>query len=85
MGFRLSALCCAGLLLVGADATAQCRVEGIVRWADGTPAATIAISIPELTLQTETDAAGRFAFGDIRPGIRITVDAFLDKRLLGRA
>jgi hypothetical protein len=83
--FWSSALWSASLLLIAANASAQCRVEGTVLWADGTPAAEIAISIPELKLQATTDARGRFAFDDIRPGIRITVDAFLNTRLLGRA
>jgi hypothetical protein len=73
------------LLLIAANASAQCRIEGSVRWADGTPASAIAISVPELNLATTTDERGQFAFDDIQPGIRITVDAFLDKRLLGRA
>lgn len=73
------------MLLIAANASAQCRIEGSVQWADGTPATAIAISIPELKLATTTDAHGRFAFDDIRPGVRITVDAFLDQRLLGRA
>ena len=83
--FWSSALWSASLLLIAANASAQCRVEGTVLWADGTPATAIAISIPELKLETTTDARGRFAFDNIRAGIRITVDAVLDKRLLGRA
>lgn len=73
------------MLLIAANASAQCRIEGSVLWADGAPATAIAISVPELKLATTTDERGRFAFDDIRPGIRITVAAFLDKRLLGRA
>ena len=73
------------MLLIAANASAQCRVEGTVLWADGTPATAVVISVPELKLEATTDARGRFAFDDIRAGIRITVDAFLDKRLLGRA
>ena len=80
-----TALACSCLLIVSADASAQSRVEGIVQWADGTPAAALTISIPELKLNTDTDALGRFVFDGIRPGIRVTVDAFLDKRLVGRA
>lgn len=80
-----SALVSASLLLIAANASAQSRIEGSVQWADGAPAAAIAISIPELKLETTTDASGRFGFADIRPGIRITVNAFLDQRLLGRA
>lgn len=83
--FCWSALFSAALLLIAANASAQCRVEGTVLWADGTPATAVAISVPELKLEATTDARGRFAFDDIRAGIRITVDAFLDKRLLGRA
>ena len=78
------ALGCGWILLIGADASAQCRVEGTVQWADGTPAAAIAVAIPELKLETTTDTAGRFAFDNVKPGIRITVDAALDKRLVGR-
>lgn len=83
--FWSSALCGAALSLIAANALAQSRVEGTVQWADGTPAVDIAISVPELKRQATTDARGRFAFEDIRPGIRITVDALLDTRLLGRA
>jgi hypothetical protein len=83
--FWSSALWSASLLLIAANASAQCRVEGTVLWADGTPASAVVISVPELKLEATTDARGRFAFDDIRAGIRITVDAFLDKRLLGRA
>lgn len=79
-----SALLSASLLLIAANASAQCRIEGSVQWADGTPATAVAISVPELKLATTTDARGRFVFDDIRPGIRITVNAFLDQRLLGR-
>ena len=83
--FWSTALWCAAWLCVATDTSAQCRVEGTVQWADGTPATAISISIPELKLETKTDALGRFAFDDIRAGIRVTVDALLDKRLLGRA
>ena len=83
--FWSSALWSASLLLIAANASAQCRVEGTVQWADGTPAAAVVISVPELKLEATTDARGRFAFDNIRAGIRITVDAFLDQRLLGRA
>lgn len=55
-----------------------------MQWADATPAAGIAVAIPELKLETKTDARGQFAFDGIRPGIRITLNAFLDQRLLGR-
>ncbi|MDP1840446.1 MAG: TonB-dependent receptor, partial [Reyranella sp.] len=74
----------ASLLLIAATASAQSRIEGVVQWADGTPAAAIAIAVPELKLETTTDASGRFAFAGVRPGIRITVNAYLDQRLLGR-
>ena len=66
-------------------ARAQCRVQGTVQWADSTPAAGITISIPELKLELKTDERGNFAFDDIKAGIRITVDAKLDGRLIGRA
>ena len=66
-------------------AWAQCRVQGTVRWADSSPAAGVAISIPELELSTKTDERGTFAFDGIKAGIRITVDVGLDKRLIGRA
>jgi ferric enterobactin receptor len=80
-----SALLGASLLLIAATASAQSRIEGSVQWADGTAAAAIAISVPELKRDTTTDPSGRFAFDDVRPGIRVTVDAYLDKRIVGRA
>ena len=79
-----TALLSASLLLLAANASAQVRIEGSVQWADGTPAAALAISIPELKLETTTDASGLFAFDNIRPGIRVTIDAFLNKRIVGR-
>ena len=36
-------------------------------------------------MKRKTDALGRFMFDSIRAGIRVTVDAVLDKRLIGRA
>lgn len=56
------------------DASAQLRIEGTVRWADGTPAASLTVAIPELKLTTTTDHEGRYAFSDLKPGIRVTVD-----------
>ena len=44
------------------DASAQLRIEGTVRWADGTPAASLTVAIPELKLTTTTDHEGRYAF-----------------------
>ena len=55
--------------MIAANASAQCRVEGTVLWADGTPAAAVVISVPELKLEAATDARGRFAFSALNPGV----------------
>lgn len=73
------------LLLLGGDAHAQCcRVEGTVRWADGAPAVGLAVSVPDLKLRTTTDDRGQYHFDDVKPGIRISVEAALGTRVLGR-
>ena len=51
------ALSFAAGLLVASDASAQCRIEGIVQWADGTPATAVTISIPELKRETQDGCA----------------------------
>lgn len=67
-----------------ADARAQSRVEGTVRWADGTPAAGLTVAIPDLTLRTSTDGNGRYHFDDVRAGVRIAVEASIGTRMVSR-
>ncbi|MDO8678877.1 MAG: TonB-dependent receptor plug domain-containing protein [Acidobacteriota bacterium] len=67
------------------EASAQVRVEGTVRWADGSPAAGVTVAITDLNLKATTDEAGRYAFVDVKPGIRVAVDVSLGARVLGRA
>lgn len=73
------------LLILGGEARAQCcRVEGTIRWADGAPAVGLAVSVPALKLRTMTDDRGQYHFDDVKPGIRISVEAALGTRVLGR-
>ena len=48
-------------------------VGGIVRSADGLALPAAVVTITDTILSTETDAAGRYVFGSLKPGIRIRV------------
>jgi ferric enterobactin receptor len=65
-----------GLLLAG-NALAQCRIEGIVRLADGTPLADASVRIegPEYRkpLTTTTGPDGRYAFDNVKPGAHVQI------------
>jgi ferric enterobactin receptor len=67
------------LLLLAAEARAQCRVEGVVRLADGTPVAgaLVRIEAPDYKqpLTTTSDADGRYVFAEVKPGIRVRIVA----------
>jgi hypothetical protein len=74
------------LLILGGEARAQCcRVEGTVRWADGAPAVGLAVVVPDLKLRTTTDERGQYHLEGVKPGIRVSVEAALGTRVLGRA
>lgn len=73
------------VLMFSGEARAQCcRVEGTVRWADGMPAIGLTVAVPELKLRTMTDERGQYHFDDVKPGIRIAVEAGIGTRVLGR-
>ena len=67
------------LALVPSIAAGQCRIEGTLVSIDDmpVPGATIRLQGPELrtALTATTDAAGRFAFDNITPGIRVEMIA----------
>ena len=72
-----------GLFLTLARAAhAQCRLEGTVVWADGSPAAGLTVSIREPKLQTTTDARGQYGFDNVKAGIRVAVTIALGQTLL---
>ena len=77
MRSRVPLLCVSIVLFAAASARAQCRVEGIVRLADGTPvaAAIVRLDGPDYKqpLQTTTDANGRYVFESVKPGIWVRV------------
>ena len=71
-------------------ASAQCRVAGELRSADGAPiaGATVRIESPGLRapVTATTDASGRYAIDDIKPGIWAEITAFHQNgRVLARA
>lgn len=73
------------VLLYSGEARAQCcRVEGTVRWADNMPAIGVTVAVPELKLRTTTDERGTYHLDDVKPGIRIAVEAGIGARVLGR-
>src|SRR5258708_5846609 len=63
------------LLLLSADARAQCRLEGTVLSSAGAPLAEVSVRVtgPELRapLSTQTDRDGHYAFKDVRAGLRV--------------
>jgi hypothetical protein len=65
------------LLIVAAPARAQdcCRLEGVVRAADGSPipGADIMLVLPNAKdpRLSKTDAGGHYVFNDVKPGIRV--------------
>ena len=72
-----------GLFITLARAAhAQCRVEGTVVWADGSPAAGLTVSIREPKLQTITDARGQYGFDNVKAGIRVAVTVALGQTLV---
>jgi ferric enterobactin receptor len=72
-------LCIPVVLLLAVPARAQCRVEGVVRLADGTPVAgaTIRIEGPDYRqpLTTASDAEGNYVFAEVKPGTRVRIVA----------
>ena len=67
---------------VAADAIAQCRIEGVVRRADGTLVSGAQVSLLPQNLDTVTDAAGRYQFEGIRAGTLVRVAVYLDGQLM---
>ncbi len=77
MRSRALLLCLSMLLLAAASARAQCRVEGVVHLADGSPLAGGAVRLDgpdyKQPLQTTTDENGRYLFENVKPGIWVRV------------
>lgn len=77
-------LCVPIMLLLAVEALAQCRVEGLVRSATGTPLAnaTVRIDGPDYRqpLITTTDAEGRYVFAAVKPGARVRIVALQGTR-----
>ena len=87
---RARALCCAVFVLVVArDAVAQSKIEGAVLSAEGTPVAnaTVRLELPDQKqpLTTTTNAQGRYAFENVRPGVRVRLTAIADGRALAQS
>ncbi len=86
---RLSGCCAALLLLVSADASAQCRVEGVARAADGKAlgGAIVRIEIPDQKAPITTTAGedGRYVFENVKPGIWVRIIALQNGRLVSEA
>ncbi len=63
------------VLLLGGEALAQCRVEGVVRALDGSPVAgaTVVLDPPRST--TTTDANGHYVFEGVKAGTRVLLFA----------
>ena len=65
------------VLLLSGNALAQCRVEGVVRLADGAPLADAAVRIEgadyRKPLTTTTGPDGRYGFDDVKCGARVRV------------
>ena len=74
---RPACLCIAILILLSAQARAQCRLEGTVVSAAGAPMAdaTIQVTGPELKtpLTAQTDREGRYSFKDVKAGMRVEI------------
>jgi hypothetical protein len=86
---RASVLLCIPILfLLAVEARAQCRVEGVVRLADGTPLAGATVRIDgeayRQPLTTTTDAEGRYAFADVKAGTRVRIVASQDGRAVAQ-
>ena len=88
MRSRVPLLCVSIVLLATASAWAQCRVEGIVRLADGTPLAGATVRLDggdyKPALQTTTDATGRYVFESVKPGIWVRVLALQGTHTVAR-
>ena len=88
MPSRVPLLCMSIVLLATASARAQCRVEGIVRLADGTPLAGATVRLEggdyKPALQTTADAAGRYVFESVKPGIWVRVLALQGTHTVAR-
>jgi hypothetical protein len=71
-------------LLAAASVRAQCRVEGVVHLANGSPLAdgTVRLDGPDYKqpLQTTTDAEGRYLFENVKPGIWVRILALQGTR-----
>lgn len=82
-------LCIPMVLMLAAGASAQCRVEGVARSADGTPmaGATVRLEGSEYRrpLTTVTDADGRYAFPDVKAGTRVSIVAVQAGRPVAQA
>src|SRR5260221_6429926 len=82
-------LCIPVVLMLAAEASGQCRVEGVARSADGTPmgGATVRLEGSEYRRPptTVTDADGRYAFADVKAGTRVRIVAVQAGRPVAQA
>ena len=71
------------LLVWCADAAAQIRVEGTVRWADRNPAVGVTVTLRDMKARTVTDENGHYRFDNVRPGVLGALDVTLGKTVIG--
>jgi ferric enterobactin receptor len=66
-----------------AEAAAQIGVEGTIRWADGTPAAGLTVTLRNSKAQTVTDESGRYKIDKLPPGVWAVLDVAMGKKVVG--
>lgn len=78
----LRVLVIGGVLVAGLaqDAWAQCRIEGVVRDASGTPLAGVAVVMREPNRRTATDEQGAYSFDDVKPGTYVRLLVLRDSQ-----
>ena len=66
-----------------AEAAAQISVEGTIRWADGTPAAGLTITLRNSKAQTVSDESGQYKIDKLPPGVWAVLDVAMGEKVVG--